>query len=95
MDDAFRSIVLRFRQRCSVDLVQLRATSTEPARIADPAFHVMIHRLSGMAGSVGFGELSRAAADVDDALAGNGVPERAQLSRLEACLSDVAAQHEE
>jgi HPt (histidine-containing phosphotransfer) domain-containing protein len=91
MDDGFKSIVLRFRGRCVADLAQLRKASAEPAGLADPAVHTMIHRLSGMAGSVGFRDLGRLAGKVDDALVEGRVPDPDLLRRLDAALADVSS----
>lgn len=88
--DPLEALRLRFRTRCSADLEAVRVVLAEPARLPDNTFATAMHRLSGAAGSFGYGELSRLAAIVDDELTQAQTPTLANLQRLERELQPVA-----
>jgi HPt (histidine-containing phosphotransfer) domain-containing protein len=90
MNDTFALIKEQFRRRCGADLAWLRRGLTEPAELTDPKFQMMIHRLAGMAGTMGFHDLSRFAAEMDDALLTGSTPNPDDLRRLETALSEIA-----
>jgi hypothetical protein len=90
MSDPFGTIRERFRRRCADDLALVRASLIDPGELAGPKFQTVIHQMSGMAGSIGFDDLSRIAGEMDEVLAAGGVPEPADLHRLESALSDIA-----
>lgn len=59
MTDPLESLRGLFAERCRADLARLRATPDEDE------LTVTIHRLAGSAGSFGYPEVSRIAADLD------------------------------
>ncbi|MDO8801551.1 Hpt domain-containing protein [Phenylobacterium sp.] len=90
MDDALAEVRLQFRQRCSGDLLTLRAAMRQPQALTAASFQTMVHRMAGIAGSLGFTPLGAAAAAVDRACSRRASIDPAGLRRLEIALSEVA-----
>ncbi len=87
MSDAFLTdLRRRFRLRCGEDLAMLRMMRQAPADLASPEFGVLVHRLSGAAGSFGYDELSRLARVIDDMLTLKTAPGADDLDRLQVAL---------
>jgi HPt (histidine-containing phosphotransfer) domain-containing protein len=86
-EDAFAAIRARFRERCHADLALVRRALIDSEISATPPFRLHIHKLAGLAGSLGFPQLGALAADVDDVLADGGLPGHDELTNLEAALS--------
>jgi HPt (histidine-containing phosphotransfer) domain-containing protein len=91
VDDPFNAIRTRFRERCNGDLALVRRALVEPGEAATPAFRTQVHRLSGLAGSLGYHRLSALAAELDDRLTDGASLDQDQLEQLEAALADAAA----
>lgn len=92
-DDALLDLHRRFRLRCGQDLVALRAARQSLDGLASHAFRVMVHQLSGAAGSFGYGELSRVAAVIDEDLLQENPPRDIDLDRLQTALETMAVDH--
>ena len=90
MDDALVEIRRQFRQRCGSDLRTLRGAMREPGGIAATSFQTMVHRISGIAGTLGFRELGAAAVEVDRDCSRDAEASLAGLQRLEIALAEVA-----
>lgn len=88
--DPLEPIRQKFRVRCGQDLKVLRETRADPAQTFGEDCKLVIHRLSGMAGSLGYGELSRLARTIDDAFARDQTPLPEDLDRLAKELSAIA-----
>lgn len=88
-DDMMIDLRRRFRLRCIEDLAVLCAARQSSTGLASSDFGVVVHRLSGAAGSFGFGELSRLARVIDDVLMQDEVPAVADLDRLQSALAAV------
>jgi HPt (histidine-containing phosphotransfer) domain-containing protein len=92
VDDAtFGPLRERFRARCVADLARVRAALSDPELACDPAFHMSVHQLAGLAGSLGFHELGAVARVVDEHLVAAKAASSDQLRRLEAALAQAAA----
>lgn len=77
--DPLKALRQRFLARCAEDLAILqRAAAGE----AHPSLKVVVHRLSGTAGTFGFWEISQAASPIDDVLHEGGAPSPDQLEAL-------------
>jgi HPt (histidine-containing phosphotransfer) domain-containing protein len=79
-DDRYQDLRRRFVLRCRDDLRQLQ-TETDPQKLRP-----VVHRLSGAAGTFGYGEISADAGEVDDALIEGLAPPADVLARLIATL---------
>nr|WP_283816641.1 Hpt domain-containing protein [Phenylobacterium glaciei] len=90
VDDALVEVRRQFRQRCSGDLRALRSAMREPRGIAATSFQTMVHRISGIAGTLGFPELGAAAVEVDRDFSRDAEISLAGLQRLEIALAEVA-----
>lgn len=86
--DAFAALKLKFRARCADDLAVLSAAAPGAAAGAD--LRQRIHRLAGMAGSLGFDELGRMARAVDILLQASDALDGAEVEALRGALVDVA-----
>ena len=85
-DAALDDIRRRFRERCAAELDQLTACAGRPDADAAQA----IHRLAGLAGALGFDELSRLARRVEDGASLDGEAPAADWAGLLAELGRVA-----
>ena len=89
MPDALDGIRERFKVRCVTDIEVLRAALDNPSELAGSAFQAMIHRLSGLAGSIGYRDLSTLAAEIDETIVRGERPDVARLHCLEVALGAV------
>jgi HPt (histidine-containing phosphotransfer) domain-containing protein len=76
----------RFLIRCADDLVVIDGAMEDALLRLEPAFKMVIHRLSGAAGTFGFWAISEAAGPIDDLLQGGTAPDDAQLQALTKAL---------
>ena len=88
-DEILIDLRRRFRLRCLDDLAVLCAARQSSTGLASSEFGIMVHRLSGAAGSFGYDELSRLARAIDDLLMQDEVPGVADLDRLQTALEAV------
>jgi HPt (histidine-containing phosphotransfer) domain-containing protein len=65
-EDAFQQLRLRFLGRCQTDRAALEAHLAGPA-LAPAELRLILHRLSGAAGTFGLGDLSERAGAAEDA----------------------------
>ncbi len=79
-DDRYQALRRRFVERCREDLRHLR-TETDPQKLRP-----VVHRLSGAAGTFGYGEIGADAGELDDALVEGREPPADVLGRLIATL---------
>lgn len=70
-DERYQALRTRFVERSRADLPVLLAAAAEPAGDV-PALRMVVHRMSGAAGTFGFPEISRLAGEVDDQLIETG-----------------------
>jgi HPt (histidine-containing phosphotransfer) domain-containing protein len=84
MSDPLAPFRARFIARTRDELPVLRQAREASAPSAE--FATIIHRMSGLAGTVGYGEISRLAAEVDDALQTEQPTPAATLDALIAAL---------
>lgn len=73
----------RFRLRCGEDAHRLSRG------LAGTELHRTVHRIAGLAGTFGEGELGRRAAEIEDQLASGRVPESDSLKALADHLAQV------
>ena len=92
-DDALLDLRRRFRLRCVQDLVVLQGARQSAEGLVGQAFRVMVHQLSGAAGSFGYGELSRLAGVIDEALSQETAPCATDLDRLQIALVSTTEDH--
>ena len=90
-DDGLEPLRRRFWTRCADDLEVFRTVRNAARGLSDPAIASIIHRLSGLAGSLGYDELGRLARIVDDCLMEAAAPDPTDVDGLERELSRVAA----
>lgn len=76
----------RFLDRCRKDLTLLDAAADDPSAVDRESLRFCVHRLAGAAGTFGYGPLSDAAGEADDALVLGRTPSRAQLERIAALI---------
>ena len=88
-DEILIDLRRRFRLRCLDDLAVLRAARQSSTGLTNSDFGIMVHRLSGAAGSFGYAELSRLARVIDDVLMQTKMPGVADLDRLQTALEGV------
>jgi HPt (histidine-containing phosphotransfer) domain-containing protein len=81
----------RFITRCRGDVDLIRALGADPSRASEPALRTVIHRISGIAGSLGYADLSKLARVVDDGFATSTRPAPEDFRKLEDELVRVAA----
>lgn len=91
MDDPLLAVRQQFRTRCADDLRSLRAAIRDPDAFVTPAFQRMVHRISGIAGSLGFPQLSTLAAEIERACRQGAAPDEELLLLFEESLSGTAA----
>lgn len=89
--DRLEALRQRFRKRCAEDLLALRAARSRLGGLAEEDMAFRIHRLAGLAGSLGYGELSRLAGLLDDQMSCRDPLDEAAVDPLEAELARVAA----
>lgn len=80
MNDPLAALRPRFRARCIEDLEKIRALP--PATSNVPALIDICHRLAGVAGSFGAGDISNAASAVELAALSGEWPDYEKLSAL-------------
>lgn len=85
-DGGLEDLKLRFRARCADDLARLAACEGRPAG----ELIQRVHRMAGLAGALGFAELSVLAGGIDDAHAAGEAPDADQWRRLLEELARVA-----
>jgi HPt (histidine-containing phosphotransfer) domain-containing protein len=76
LDEKFELLRQRFLARCRQDLEAIRA-ERDPARL-----RLVVHRLSGAAGTFGYPDLSALAGEVDDVLVEGGRPTPEIIAQL-------------
>lgn len=84
MNDPLAALRPRFRARCGEDLQKIRALS--PTQVNVPALIDICHRLAGVAGSFGAGDISKAASAVELAALSGQWPDDSKLPTLIALL---------
>jgi HPt (histidine-containing phosphotransfer) domain-containing protein len=67
-NDPLAPLRARFRLRCVEDLAQLRSLLNLDAVVRREPLRIVVHGLSGIAGSFGHASLSALAAEIDDEL---------------------------
>jgi HPt (histidine-containing phosphotransfer) domain-containing protein len=82
----------KFITRCRGDLELVRALAIDTSRGAEPAVRTVIHRISGIAGSLGYADLSDLARRVDDGFSGAVSPSPEDVRHLAAELARVAGE---
>jgi HPt (histidine-containing phosphotransfer) domain-containing protein len=76
------ALKLRFRERCSSDLVVLQQMLRAPETVSPTVFKTLVHQMSGAAGAFGFSALSALAMRLDDQLSDGKPPSREQVQGL-------------
>lgn len=89
--DRLEPLRQRFRERCAEDLSVLKQARGRPNGLAEDEVKSRIHRLSGLAGGLGFSELSQLAGVLDDQIAAQQPTVAGDIDRLEAELARVAS----
>ena len=79
-DARYQALQQRFVERSTGDLPALAAAANDPATPPE-AIRMLVHRMSGAAGTFGYHDLSKLAGEVDDQLMA-GVLDPAALRRL-------------
>ena len=87
---ALEGVRQRFITRCRSDLDLIRAFAVDPSQTSEPEVRTVIHRISGIAGSLGYPDLSNIAKRIDDGFAIATVPPSEDVRQLEAELVRVA-----
>lgn len=83
MSDPMAAFRQRFVERCREELQVVRSGDDAQLRAA-------AHRIAGLAGTVGFPELSLLAGRVDDQLSGGGTANAADREALAAAMAALA-----
>jgi len=85
--DPLEALRAQFIDRCRTDLARLKALPEHDDEVTS-----IVHRLAGAAGSFGFPQVSRIAAEID-LLTSNGIhPSRRELDDLRASLRKAVDQ---
>ena len=86
---AFETLKQRFISRCRSDLELVHELTLDASRATDPTVRTVVHRLSGIAGSLGYPDLSDIAKRVDDGFLMAAGPAPEDVRHLEAELVRV------
>ena len=87
---ALEGLRQRFIARCQIDLEAVRKLAIDPSQGSEPEVRSVIHRISGIAGSLGYPELSNLAKCVDDGFVDGALPRKESICQLEAELARVS-----
>ena len=90
IDPALEGLRQRFIARCQNDLETVRKLAIDPSHGSEPAVRSVIHRISGLAGSLGYPKLSNLAKRVDDGFVDGALPGKKSICLLEAELARVS-----
>lgn len=91
MDDALAQVREQFRRRCGDDLQSLRAAMQAPQGLGTVSFQTMVHRISGISGSLGFPKLGAVAAEIDRTCSRGAGVDPTGLQELEIALAEVVS----
>lgn len=88
MTDPLAPLRARFRDRTRSDLARFRTLVA--GDLGCDEMKRLVHGLAGAAGTFGYPALSQAAMALDDRYVAGGVPDAAELDRLERAMVEVA-----